>query len=209
MENALWVVGDGGHAKSIIGVLESLGKPVSDAKHIVNKLGLQGLGQNVISESEALDSKAMAHGEVFFGFVGDQLGARQQKIEELESKGVKFSGFSAPTALLSRRAVIEDSAQIFEGSYVGPGSSIGRHCVVNTGATIEHDCLIGDFSHISVRAILLGSVQIGEKVYVGGGAVLLPGIKVGDGATIGAGSVVTRDVPPNSKVLGSPARPTT
>ena len=99
MENAIWVVGGGGHARSIIGVLESLGKPVSAAKHIVNKLGLPDLGQNVISESEALDSKAMAHGEVFFGFVGDQLGARQQKIEELEKKRDNQSLIQARTNL--------------------------------------------------------------------------------------------------------------
>ena len=41
---------------------------------------------------------------------------------------------------------------------------------------------------------------------VGGGATLLPGIEIGEEAFVGAGAVVTRDVPPRTLVVGSPAR---
>jgi len=50
-------------------------------------------------------------------------------------------------------------------------------------------------------------ITIGADVWIGGGAVVLPGIQVGDGATIGAGAVVTRDVAPQARVAGNPARP--
>jgi maltose O-acetyltransferase len=50
-------------------------------------------------------------------------------------------------------------------------------------------------------------VHIGGDVWIGGGAIILPGITIGDNAIIGAGSVVTKDVPPNTTVLGNPARP--
>ncbi|MBD0319064.1 MAG: N-acetyltransferase, partial [Gemmatimonadetes bacterium] len=42
---------------------------------------------------------------------------------------------------------------------------------------------------------------------VGVGAILLPGVRVGRNAVVGAGAVVTRDVEPDSFVLGVPARP--
>lgn len=50
-------------------------------------------------------------------------------------------------------------------------------------------------------------VSIGEEVWIGGGAILLPGVTVGNGAIIGAGAVVTRDVAPGARVVGSPAHP--
>ena len=50
-------------------------------------------------------------------------------------------------------------------------------------------------------------VTIGEEVWIGGGAILLPGVTVGDGAIVGAGAVVTRDVAPDARVVGNPARP--
>ncbi|MEM7720928.1 MAG: sugar O-acetyltransferase [Pseudomonadota bacterium] len=50
-------------------------------------------------------------------------------------------------------------------------------------------------------------VTIGKDVWIGGQAVILPGTTIGDGAIIGAGAVVTRDVAPESRVAGNPARP--
>lgn len=50
-------------------------------------------------------------------------------------------------------------------------------------------------------------VTIGKDVWIGGQAVILPGVTIGDGAIIGAGAVVTRDVAPDTRVAGNPARP--
>jgi len=41
---------------------------------------------------------------------------------------------------------------------------------------------------------------------IGSGAIIMCGVEIGEGALIGAGSLVTRDVPPYSVVVGSPAR---
>lgn len=49
-------------------------------------------------------------------------------------------------------------------------------------------------------------IRIGSDVWIGGGAVVLPGITIGDRSIVGAGSVVVHDVPPDSVVVGNPAR---
>ena len=49
-------------------------------------------------------------------------------------------------------------------------------------------------------------VTIESDVWIGGNVVILPGITIGKGSVIGAGSVVTKDIPPFSVAVGSPAR---
>ena len=49
-------------------------------------------------------------------------------------------------------------------------------------------------------------VTIEKDVWIGGNVVILPGITIGRGSVIGAGSVVTKDIPPFSVAVGSPAR---
>lgn len=49
-------------------------------------------------------------------------------------------------------------------------------------------------------------VKICSNVWIGAGAIIMPGITVGENSVVGAGSVVTKDVPPNTVVVGNPAR---
>ncbi len=53
---------------------------------------------------------------------------------------------------------------------------------------------------------IFASVVIGDEVIVYAHAVISPGVRIGDRAVIAAGAVVTRDVPADTFVGGSPAR---
>ncbi len=52
----------------------------------------------------------------------------------------------------------------------------------------------------------IGNVKIGNNVFVGAETVILPGISIGDNVIIGANSTVTKNIPSNSVVVGSPAK---
>lgn len=49
-------------------------------------------------------------------------------------------------------------------------------------------------------------IEIEDNVWLGGGAIVLAGVTIGENSVVGAGAVVTRDVAPNTVVVGSPAR---
>ncbi|WP_404361463.1 acyltransferase [Methylotuvimicrobium sp. KM1] len=47
---------------------------------------------------------------------------------------------------------------------------------------------------------------MGKYCMVGTNSIVLPGVTIGDHVVIGAGAVVTKDVEPNSIVVGNPAK---
>jgi acetyltransferase-like isoleucine patch superfamily enzyme len=51
-----------------------------------------------------------------------------------------------------------------------------------------------------------GRIKIGDNCFIGTRAVILPGVSIGDNCVVGAGAVVSRPVPANTVVAGSPAR---
>ena len=84
-------------------------------------------------------------------------------------------------------------------------TEIGSNCIVNTQASIDHECKIGNGVHVMGGAVITGRVRIGDYATIGSNATILPDLKVGEGAFVGAGAVVTKNVVPGEKVVGIPA----
>jgi acetyltransferase-like isoleucine patch superfamily enzyme len=53
---------------------------------------------------------------------------------------------------------------------------------------------------------ILSKTTIKKGASIGSNATILCGITIGENSIVGAGSVVVKDVPPNSIVVGNPAR---
>jgi acetyltransferase-like isoleucine patch superfamily enzyme len=83
---------------------------------------------------------------------------------------------------------------------------LGTGCIVNTAATVDHDCILGDGVHIAPGAHLAGGVRIGARSWFGIGAVARQGITIGADVLVGAGAVVIRDIADGKTVIGNPAR---
>lgn len=54
--------------------------------------------------------------------------------------------------------------------------------------------------------LILKAVHIKKGAWIGAGATVLPGVTVGENAIMGAGAIVTKDVPANMVVAGTPAQ---
>lgn len=52
----------------------------------------------------------------------------------------------------------------------------------------------------------IAPVIIEDNCWIGANAILLPGVTIGRCSVVGAGSVVTKDIPPYSVAVGSPAK---
>ena len=89
---------------------------------------------------------------------------------------------------------------------INPAANIGKHCIINTSAVVEHDNRISDFVHVSVGAKLGGTVSIGEHTWVGIGANVSNNVSICDHCMIGAGTVVIHDIKESGTYVGVPAR---
>ena len=130
----------------------------------------------------------------------------REKIYHQIKDWCEFETIHHTSAFVSRFSEVGEGTVIMPQVCINADVKIGHHCIINTASTIEHDCVIEDFVHISPKASLAGNITIKKGAHVGIGANIIQGVTVGENALIGAGTVVLRDVPPNAIVVGNPGR---
>ncbi|WP_246060646.1 acyltransferase [Nocardioides dongxiaopingii] len=85
--------------------------------------------------------------------------------------------------------------------------SFGDRVEVTSGVKfITHDGGVWVFRKEYPDLEVFGPITVGDNVMIGTNAIIMPGVTIGSNSVIGAGSVVTRDVPSNAVVAGTPAK---
>lgn len=112
--------------------------------------------------------------------------------------------------------IVSSDVSIGKYSYVNPHSTlenctVGNYCSISAGVNIcpgEHDLYAISTHPLFARDEIpkRAPVVIGHDVLISLNAVILKGVRIGNGAVIGAGAVVTKDVEPYEIVGGVPAK---
>jgi acetyltransferase EpsM len=110
------------------------------------------------------------------------------------------------SAIISRNCETGTGNAIMHMAVIQSGTMIGNHCIINTKASVDHDCKIDDFVHLAPGVTLCGNVSIGELSWIGAGSVVIQEISIGRNVIIGAGSVVVNNIPDNVLAAGNPAK---
>jgi sugar O-acyltransferase (sialic acid O-acetyltransferase NeuD family) len=135
--------------------------------------------------------------------------ARIQFHERLEAEGLHSVTVIHPSAVIAEDAVVGEGCQFMAGSVVNPEVRLGRQCIINTQASVDHECVLEDGCELAPGATLCGLVYLETNAWVCAGATVLPRVRIGHDAIVGAGAVVRHDVPAGVTVVGTPARPMT
>jgi sugar O-acyltransferase (sialic acid O-acetyltransferase NeuD family) len=143
----------------------------------------------------------------FLVAIGGSRGADRRQIQAtMASHGLKPLTWVDCRSCVAADALLRPGSQVLMGACVGAEARLGRSVIVNTRASVDHECELEDGVHIAPGAVLCGVVRICRDAMIGAGAIVLPRRTIGEGSIVGAGSIVTRDIPDRVVAFGQPAR---
>ncbi len=144
--------------------------------------------------------------------IDSQIGNRVELISSvLESAQVADDVTMGPFCHLRKGAILDQGVHLgnfaeVKDSYLGVGTKMGHFSYIGN-ATIGRDVNIGAGTiTCNYDGEKKHPTEIGDEVFLGSDTMLVAPVKIGDRSITGAGAVVTHDVPPDTLVIGVPAK---
>ncbi|EYF00897.1 serine O-acetyltransferase [Chondromyces apiculatus] len=116
-------------------------------------------------------------------------------------------GLAPLTMVFNKLNSVVGGAVIGRGADFGPGFVLIHSDGVVINGSVKGGRNIKIEHQVTIGAERRQSPIIGDDVFIGAGAKIVGSVKIGAGARIGANAVVVHDVPPNTTVVGIPAKP--
>jgi UDP-perosamine 4-acetyltransferase len=201
----LVIIGASGHAKVVIDLFREV-----DAYRVIGLIDADPTPRKVLGVPVIGDDGDMAalRGQgVSSAFVAIGDNRLRLKIgRKLESQGFTLVKAVSRRAAISPSAVLGAGVAIMAGAVVNAETRIEDLAILNTNASVDHDCRLGEACHVAPGSALAGNVDIGRLAFLGVGVRAIPGVRIGEGSVVGAGATVVRDLPENTVAMGTPAR---
>lgn len=183
------IVGFGGHAKSIVDCIEREEKyrivGYIDAEKKNVKYQYLGNDHNL----EECFKRGIQNAVIGIGYMG-RGNVRERIFAILKEIGFNLPVIIDPSAVVSKTAKIDEGTFIGKNAVINSEARIGKMVIINTQVLVEHECMIDDFSHIAVAAVLCGQVKVGKSAFIGANATVIQNRTIRDRQLIPAGVVV-------------------
>lgn len=202
------VIGGGGHAKVVIGILKRIRSfkilGYVDPRDNGEILGVPYLGADSVL---AQIRKKYPKCSVAIGVGSVSVSEQREKIyNKIRLLGFKMPAVISPEAIVNENVSVGEGTVIVDGAVVNPGTTIGQCTIINTNSSVDHDSIIGDFVHIAPGVTVSGGVKVGKNSFLSVGSSVIQYKTIGANCMIGAGATVVKDCLEAGTYLGTPAR---
>ena len=191
MNKKLGIIGAGGHGK-VVGEIALLNKYETIHFFDDNSSQIKEFPFSIVGSMDYLKEHIKDY-DSFFVAIGDNL-ERFNKIEWLKKYETNIISLVHPKSTISRFSTFEKGCCVMANAVINPGVQIKEGVIINTSASVDHDCIIEEFAHLSPNCSLSGNVKIGKFTHLGSGTSVHPGIKVGRNVKSGVGSKIFENV---------------
>ena len=197
--NRLVIIGAGGHGKVIADAALKIG--YTNICYVDDHAQGNVIGFPIIGTSEDLERLNDGNTDFVIG-----IGNNSVRKAVAESYTINWVSIVHPSAQIAFHAEIGRGTVIMANAVVNACAKVGEHCIINTGAIVEHDNVIENYAHISPNVALGGTVRVGSLTHVGIGATVKNNTEICSGCTIGAGAVVVKSIIEPGTYVGVPIR---
>lgn len=188
MDNII-LIGYGGHGKSVADCIERTKKykivgytDLEQRESIYKYLGTDDVLEEMFKKG--IKNAAIGIGYMGRGNIRERLYGRLKKI-----------GYILPV-IYDSSSIISSTAKIGEGVFLGKNTiinaeaEVGKMAIINTNALVEHECIVREYAHIAVGAVLCGQVRVGKACLIGANATVIQGRTIKPGTIVPAGAVI-------------------
>jgi sugar O-acyltransferase (sialic acid O-acetyltransferase NeuD family) len=121
-------------------------------------------------------------------------------------KNFKFEKIISKDSIIDETVKIGDGSVVISNSVINRSTVIGKHCLINTSVSIDHDNYFDDFSGTGPGVTTGGKVKVGKLSYLGIGSTIKNTVKIGKNSFIGGSSFVNKNCLDNALYFGVPAK---
>src|SRR5699024_8075495 len=178
----LIIIGASGHGKVVAEIAELTGQYnyiyfMDDFSEKKTFHGYKNLGSP--KRSDQHKDKAD-----FFVAIGDN-NIRKDKLDALIKEDYSIATIVHPNTVISKTVHIGQGTVLMAGVIVNASSKIGIGCIINTKASIDHDCKLENYVHVSPGVTIAGNTEIGCNTWIGAGSVIINNISIKEMTIIG------------------------
>lgn len=200
MKKSVVIIGASGHGKVIADIIIKSGDTIVGFLDDGVEKGTDIIGYEVIGKTD--DYKNYTDCEFIIAIGNPHI--REKIANELM---VKWYTAIHPNAVISSLDVeIGEGTVLMANAVVNSSAKIGKHCIINTGAIVEHDNVLEDYVHLSPNVTLAGVVKVGKSTHIGAGSCTKQVLNIAADCIIGAGSVIVKDITESGTYIGAPAK---